>query len=98
MAFDDNGRAFIDRPCAPYWSKRLAWTEEEFRLRAAPELLGAIQRRELERPRPLVIAAREIWSHIEQPPLGSYIVKFGQRAHVEEMLSKGRFKISSAAS
>ena len=98
MAFDDSGRAFIARPCVPYWSKRLAWTEEEFRLRAAPTLLFAIQERELERPRPRVIAARRLWSHIEQPPLGSYIVKFGTRTHVDEMLSKGRFRISPASS
>jgi hypothetical protein len=98
IAFDDSGGAFIARPSAPYWSKRLAWTEEEFRLRAAPELLVAIQKRELKRPRPSVIAARKLWSRIEQPSLGSYIVKFGKRAHVEEMLSKGRFRISPAAS
>jgi hypothetical protein len=98
IAFEDSGCAFIARPFAPYWSKRLAWTEQEFRLRAAPEQLVAIQERELKQPRPRVIAARKLWSHIEQPPLGSYIVKFGKRAHVEEMLSKGRFRISPATS
>lgn len=98
IAFDDGGRAFVDRPTAPYWSKRLAWTEEEFRLREAPELLVGIQDRELGRPRPHVMAAQKLRSEIEQFPLRSYIVKFGKRAHVEEMLSKGRFRISPAAS
>ena len=71
IAFDDSGRAFIARSGAPYWSKRLAWTEEEFRLREAPELLVGIQDRELGRPRPRVMAAQKLCSEIEQLLLGS---------------------------
>src|SRR5579871_3149131 len=78
IAFDRSGGPFIDRRQEPYWSKRLIWTEEEFQLRDAPGLLGAIQEQKLKRPRGRLDAARELWSRLKEPPLGSYIVKFGK--------------------
>lgn len=98
VRFDDGGRAFFEKTFTPYWSWRLAWAEEEFRLRAAPQRILAIRQQEIERPRPRAIAARELFAKAILPPFGSYVVKFGQRAHIEEMLSRGRFRISTAAS
>ncbi len=98
VAFDQSGTAFIDRPTAPYWTKRLVWAEEEFRQRRAWDAVVSLQTRELERPRPLLAAARRLWSTIEQPAHGPYIVKFGKAAHIEQMYSKGCFRISSASS
>ena len=97
IEFNDSGSAFVARSALPYWSKRLCWTEEELRLRSLTERIAELQQRELARPRPRVAAARSLWSSIEIPEFGSYILKFGQRQHVEEMLSKGRFRVAPAA-
>jgi len=96
--FDDSGAPFIARSSNPYWSKRLCWTEEEFRARSLVERSIELRHIELARPRPHVLAARELWSTVKQPEFGSYILKFSQRAHVEAMLAKGRFRISPSAS
>lgn len=98
IQFDDFGGAFIERSNLPYWAKRLCWTEEEFGFRSLMERMAELQRREIARTRPHVVAARRLWSTVEPPKFGSYIIKFGQRQHVQDMLAWGRFRIAPAAS
>jgi hypothetical protein len=98
VEFDDYGRAFIARSSLPYWTKRLCWTEEEFRSRSLEERTGELQQRELARERPQIVAARRLWSRVKPIEFGSSIVKFGRRLHVQDMFEKGRFRIAPAAS
>ncbi len=98
IEFDDSGRAFIARSDGSHWSKRLCWTEEEFRLRSLTERIIELQQLELGRPRPHVIVARKLWSNIDCPEVGSYLVKFSKSEYVREMIAKGRFRISPAVS
>jgi hypothetical protein len=97
VQFDDFGSPFLARTELPYWAKRLCWTEEEFGFRSLTERAAELRQGELSRTRPHLIAARNLWSSVVEPPeVGSYIVKFGQRQHVQEMLSRGRFRVAPA--
>ncbi len=98
IEFDDSGSAFIARNSVPYWSKRLCWTEEEFRVRSLMNQAVELKQRELGRPRPQLVAGRKLLSSIELPELGSYIVKFSGSRYVKDMLADGRFRISLASS
>jgi hypothetical protein len=96
IEFDQDGKPFIKRDTLPRWSKRLCWTELEFVLRGSAEVPQELQRLQLARCWPHVTAARRLWSRIEAPSFGSYIVKFSEREYVQEMLATGRFQISPA--
>jgi hypothetical protein len=98
IEFDDGGRPFIARSEGPHWTKRLCWTEEEFRFRSLTDRIAELQQQELDRPRPHVIAARKLWSRLDPAEVGSYLIKFSKSEYVREMLAKGRFRISPAVS
>jgi hypothetical protein len=99
IEFGDGDCAFIPKSDLPYWAKRLCWTEEEFRSRSLTERIAELRQRELARKRPHIIEARKLWARIGRlGESGSYIIKFGQRQHVKDMFTNGRFRIAPATS
>lgn len=99
IEFDGTGKPSVIRHTTiPYWAKRLCWTEEEFSARSLMDRAIELERLVLDRPRPKLLSAQKLFAEVALPELGSYIVKFSKRPYVEEMLAKGRFRISPASS